>query len=57
MANKKKKKKENGAGKVNTVKAQLKPERKNMRKKPRKSAQREESLKGTTGVSVRLLPR
>ncbi|XP_035534630.1 ribosomal oxygenase 1 [Morone saxatilis] len=40
---KKKKKKENGANKVNTVKAQLKPERKKMKKKLLKSAQREES--------------
>ncbi|XP_038582608.1 ribosomal oxygenase 1 [Micropterus salmoides] len=48
VANKKKRKKENGASKVNTVKAQLKPERKKMRKKLLKSAQREESLKGVT---------
>lgn len=54
MANKKKRKKENGASKVNTVKAQLKPERKKMRKKLLKSAQREESLKGVTEVSVYL---
>ncbi|XP_044025410.1 ribosomal oxygenase 1 [Siniperca chuatsi] len=48
VADKKKKKKENGANKVNTVKAQLKPERKKMRKKLLKSAQREASLKGVT---------
>ncbi|KAG8011429.1 Ribosomal oxygenase 1 [Nibea albiflora] len=47
---KKKRKKENGVSKVNTVKAQLKPERKKMRKKLLKSAQREASLKGTTEV-------
>lgn len=47
VANKKKRKKENGTIKVNTVKAQLKPERKKMRKKL-KSAQREENLKGLT---------
>ncbi|XP_073348934.1 ribosomal oxygenase 1 [Pagrus major] len=48
VAEKKKKKKENGASKVNTVKAQLKPERKKIRKKPLKSAQREENLKEIT---------
>ncbi|XP_068564304.1 ribosomal oxygenase 1 [Cebidichthys violaceus] len=46
VADKKKRKKENGANKVHTVKAQLKPERKKMRKKLLKSPQREESLKG-----------
>lgn len=46
---KKRKRKENGVSKVNTVKAQLKPERKKMRKK---SAQREESLKGAAEVSL-----
>ncbi|TKS75499.1 Ribosomal oxygenase 1 [Collichthys lucidus] len=40
---KKRKRKENGVSKVNTVKAQLKPERKKMRKKLLKSAQREEA--------------
>lgn len=57
MAEKKKRKKENGASKVNTVKAQLKPERKKLKKKLLKSAQREESLRGVTEVSVDLLPR
>lgn len=52
MAEKKKKKRENGASKVNTVKAQLKPERKKLRKKLLKAAQREESHKGVTEVSV-----
>ncbi|XP_075939847.1 ribosomal oxygenase 1 [Anarhichas minor] len=46
VADKKKRKKENGANKVHTVKAQLKPERKKMRKMVLKSPQREESLKG-----------
>ncbi|KAE8286673.1 Ribosomal oxygenase 1 Bifunctional lysine-specific demethylase and histidyl-hydroxylase NO66 [Larimichthys crocea] len=46
---KKRKRKENGVSKVNTVKAQLKPERKKMRKK---SAQREESLKGAAEMQV-----
>lgn len=50
MAEKKKKKKENGASKTNTVKAQLKPERKKIRKKPLRSAQREENLKEITDV-------
>ncbi|XP_054474739.1 ribosomal oxygenase 1 [Anoplopoma fimbria] len=48
VADKKKRKKENGANKVPTVKAQLKPERKKRRKKLLKSPQREESLKGVT---------
>ncbi|XP_059212427.1 ribosomal oxygenase 1 [Centropristis striata] len=47
VAEKKKRKRENGTNKVNTFKAQLKPERKKMRKKLQKAAQREESLKGT----------
>ncbi len=55
VAEKKKKKKENGTNKVSTVKAQLKPERKKMRKKLRKSALREESLKGINEVSVNRL--
>ncbi|XP_049445901.1 ribosomal oxygenase 1 [Epinephelus fuscoguttatus] len=48
VADKKKRKKENGANKVNTGKAQLKPDRKKMRKKLMKAAQREESPKGLT---------
>ncbi|XP_034756937.1 ribosomal oxygenase 1 isoform X1 [Etheostoma cragini] len=48
VADKKKRKKENGANKVNTVKAQLKPERKKVRKKLLKTAKKEESLKGMT---------
>ncbi|TNN44569.1 Bifunctional lysine-specific demethylase and histidyl-hydroxylase NO66 [Liparis tanakae] len=44
VADKKKRKKENGANKVHTVKDQLKPERKKKRKKLLKSPQREESL-------------
>ncbi|XP_070705504.1 ribosomal oxygenase 1 [Pempheris klunzingeri] len=47
---KKKKKKENGANKVSTVKAQLKSDRKKMRKKFLKSAQREDSRRGVTEV-------
>ncbi|XP_042359335.1 ribosomal oxygenase 1 [Plectropomus leopardus] len=47
VSDKKKRKKENGANKVNTVKPQLKPERKKNRKKL-KSALREESLKEFT---------
>ncbi|XP_037607325.1 ribosomal oxygenase 1 [Sebastes umbrosus] len=47
---KKKRTKENGVSKVNTVKAQLKPQRKNMRKKLQKSAQREENMKGIKEV-------
>nr|XP_046229287.1 ribosomal oxygenase 1 [Scatophagus argus] len=46
VADKKKKKKENGASKVNTVKAQLKTERKKTRKRLIKTAHREENLKG-----------
>lgn len=45
---KKKRKRENGASKVNTVKARLKPEKKKMKKKLLKSAQREESMRGVT---------
>ncbi|KAI4802219.1 hypothetical protein KUCAC02_020071 [Chaenocephalus aceratus] len=49
VANKKKRKKENGASKVSPIKAQIKPERKPERKKMRKkSAQREESLNEIT---------
>uniref|UniRef100_A0AAQ4R4P6 Bifunctional lysine-specific demethylase and histidyl-hydroxylase n=1 Tax=Gasterosteus aculeatus aculeatus TaxID=481459 RepID=A0AAQ4R4P6_GASAC len=48
VADKKKRKKENGANKVHTIKAQLKPERKKKRKKLLMSPQREESLKGFT---------
>ena len=52
MANKKKRKKENGPSKISPIKAQIKPERKPERKKMRKkSAQREESLKEITEVS------
>ncbi|XP_076612681.1 ribosomal oxygenase 1 [Chaetodon auriga] len=49
VAEKKRKKRENGGSKVNTGKAQLKPERKKVRRKPRplRSAQREEGPKGT----------
>ncbi|XP_040920422.1 ribosomal oxygenase 1 isoform X2 [Toxotes jaculatrix] len=50
VATKKKKKKENGvaAKEVNTLKAQMKSERKKVRKKLPKAAQREASLKGNT---------
>lgn len=47
---KRKKKKENGVNKASTVKAQLKPEKRKTQKKPRKSAQREESLQRNTDL-------
>lgn len=54
MAAKKKKKKENGiaVSKTITVKAQIKTEKKKIRKKVPKCAKKEESLKRMTDVSV-----